>query len=562
MSARTQQAALKGLPKRIQRRAVRFLRYQRRWIADRSKFKQMVKSRRVGGSEAAAYSGACKAVGYDPCTGVLDVTKGAEVNILSASHAQSRVMLARAIETIREMEKLPEDVDRAISIAKRHRLPLTVEVIVAICDELRGTRPNAGYIVSKTRKKHQAQALDGLIQGDPNLNECLLTNGAIIKAYAANPNTFRGIQGHVIADEWGVMPHQQEMWAAMEAVSRGHLGLPQGYTLEVLGTPCGDDNMHYDFAMTKAGAQFSRHKIDIYTAVNDGFPLDPDWPENPNGGGYDRSKVTPEMIKIAIDRLKAECGLIEIFEQEYNCAFLSASTRYIPIQLIDEAIYYSKEQLGDVLLKNRDTRTITAGHDVARAEGQSADPCAHVRNHRLGDPEQPGRKFDGLYWMDIDVKSSRGVKFEDQEAWIDQSLYNCPQGCRLHADGYHTQGAWRVAIDRTGMGMDLAERLVKKHSARILPVDFTRASKEMMATRFKFLLEKHMQRIPDNIELRRGIMNLHRYLTKDGGSARYDVKKTPEGGHGDVLWALMLAQHAAEAPGSVPTHQQGWWSRG
>jgi len=528
-----------GIPPRIQKKAVQFLRYQRRWIGDKSQLKLMVKSRRVGGSEAAAFSGACKAIGFDPCTGILDPSRGAPLNILSASHAQARFMLGRAVDHIREMEKLPEDVDQAIALAKRHDLPLTNEVLVAICDELRQTRPNAGHVVIKTRKKFQAQKLDGLILGDPSMNQCLLQNGAYMKAYAANPRTFRSMEGHIIGDEWGVTPHQAQMWAAMQPVAEGHLGNREGYTIELLGTPCGDDNMHYEFAMTEAGDLFSRHRIDIFTAVRDGFPLSKHWPEDPR-------LWTQEMIELEIQRLIAKCGLREIFEQEYNCAFLSASSRFLSYELVDDCTYTDEEEFKAALLKYNDTRSFSCGHDVANSDNKNADPCALVRNHRMRDPESSKDRDDWLYWMDPEIKGDIGVSFATQEAWIDDELRACDSRCRNHAPGFHKRAADRVGIDRTGMGRDMSERLVRKHMERIHPVDFTTKNKERMATRLKRTLERRQQRLPDDIELRRGLFNLHRYLSADGRGARYDVKKTKQGGHGDRAWALMLAQDADE----------------
>lgn len=544
---------LGGAPKRIQKAAVRFLRYQRRWIADKSPLKLMVKSRRVGGSEVAAYSGGCKATGFDPCTGRLDVTKGANLNIVSASHSQARVMLGRAIEHIREMEQLPEDTDRAIAIAKRQGLPLTTEVIVAICDHLRGRRPNQGHIFTKTRKSFQAQRLDGLIEGDATMDICRLSNGAVLRAFAANPRTVRSFEGHVIGDEWGVMPHAQQMWAAMEPVARATLGNPEGFTIELLGTPCGDDNLHYEFAMTEAGKKFSRHRIDIYTAIRDGFPL--------KGLPKEPEQRTEEAMQKAIASLMAECGLPEIFEQEYNCAFLSASTRFISIELVNEATYFDEEELKMQLIRNQTTRSRTVGHDVAASEAKSADPCANVRNHAMGDPDDPGRNFQSLYWMDGDVKTGRGVSFATQEEWIAEDLASCPRTCRMHATGFHKTAARRVGIDETGLGADIAQRLVRKWGDVILPVNFTRQAKELMATKLKYLLEKKQQRIPDNIELRRGLLNLHRILRAHTNKASFEVKRTNEGGHGDVLWALMLAQFAAEAGPVMAEPQRGWIGR-
>lgn len=531
--------ALAELPPRVQKASRQWTRYQRRWFADKCKLKQMVKARRVGGSAAAAANGAYKAIGYDVFTGRLDLSRGENVNIVSAGHSQARKMLSRCVDEIREAGKIPQDIDQAMSLARKYGLEPTLEVIIAICEELRQTRPNAGYIVVPT--KRQVKRGDDIVLAE-SADIVRLACGSgrepvEIRAFAANPRTIRSFEGHVILDEFGVMPFARQIWAAAAPVAQATLGYLAGYSIEIIGTPCGDDNMHFDIAMTDAGKRFSRHKVDIYTAVRDGFPIKKD----------DGSDGT-------IEDLKEECGLLEMFEQEYNCVFLSASTRYITAEMLKDALYDATNTriLKDML--DKEPWSATAGLDVANSDKPTADPCALVRNYLIGEhesaAERRGRKGKQVYWLDGDIKGGRGISFATQEMWLAADLESGGGVC------------YRAGIDRNGLGRDLAERLVKRFGDAILPVDFTPADKEIMATRCKLLFENGRQKIPYHQELQRGLLNLHRIVSADGSKTRYDIKRTTkQGGHGDEAWAMMLSQHAAEMGGLPFVPRKGFMSR-
>jgi phage FluMu gp28-like protein len=539
-----------AVPQKVQRAAMQFVAYQRRWLADRSRKKLMVKARRIGGSAVASFSAACKASGYDVCTGEFAPAKGGNVHIISASRQQAREMLKRAIDHIRKMEQLPDDIDQAISLAKKNDLPLTVDVIVSICDELRRVRPNSAHVMVSTRRRAQAMRQDGMIIGDPTVDVVKLANDVEIRAYACNPRTIRGPEGHVIYDEFGVAPHDQKIWEAGAFLARPTLGFPRGFDIEIIGTPEGDDGMFFKLAMTTAGKQFSRHRIDVYQAVRQGFRLDPDWPE-------DSAQWTDAMIQRAIDDLRDECGLDEIFEQEFCCAFLSASSRYIPVELLSSATYTQEETFKDVLARNE--HSATCGLDVAESERSTADPCALVRNYLVGrsDAEYHDKR---VFWMDPYILRGRGVSFETQEAWIRAELEGT-----FDAAGRRERPApcHRAAVDASGMGIDMAKRLVNRFGDQVIAVLFSPQTKEILATRCKRLFEMKRQRIPDDVDLRRGLLNLHRVISRDSARTLFQMKRDGgrKGGHGDEAWAMMLAQHAAEMLGGAYVPQRGFMTR-
>jgi phage FluMu gp28-like protein len=104
----------------------------------------------------------------------------------------------------------------------------------------------------------------------------------------------------------------------------------------------------------------------------------------------------------------------------------------------------------------------------------------------------------------------------------------------------------RGAIDSTGMGSAIAERVQEEFPGRIEPVTFTAGRKQAMAIRMKRHFEERTLRIPDDRNLRRDVAAVKRVITS-AGNIRFDAERTSDG-HADRFWALALALHAAEPP--------------
>lgn len=107
----------------------------------------------------------------------------------------------------------------------------------------------------------------------------------------------------------------------------------------------------------------------------------------------------------------------------------------------------------------------------------------------------------------------------------------------------------RGCIDRTGLGMQLAERAVEKFGEhRVEGIDFTNANKEVLAVGLKRGLEDHGVRIPAERRIRESLHSLKRYQTATG-AFRFDADRTEALGHADHAWALGLARQAATGSG-------------
>lgn len=310
-----------------------------------------------------------------------------------------------------------------------------------------------------------------------------LRNGRSLYALAANPRTIRGGEGDVTLDELGAMPRAREVWKAARSVTNKTLGFPEGFRLRAVGTPMGDGNLFYEIAKTDRFAYFSRHFVDIHAAVREGFPEDP-------------------------AKCREEAGSDEAFAEEYECAFLGAATRYISQELFERCTYEDAE-------RPQQYGYGFAGMDVGRSP--TGDPSALQRLTRIA----------GKLWDD-GCEVRRGETWDAQEAWVADVL----------------TGAQRIAIDGTGLGNQFCERLVSRFGSRVQPVEFTSASKEMLATGLRLGMDRGLVRLrADHIELKRAVLGLRREITTSGNT-KFDTERDKHG-HGDRAWALALGVHAA-----------------
>lgn len=93
--------------------------------------------------------------------------------------------------------------------------------------------------------------------------------GSYIRAVAAKPSTARGMSDNLILDEFAHHQDNRAIWTALlPVVSRPDL------RLRVISTPNGRGDKFYEI-MTEPEGLFSRHVVSIYDAVADGLPRNP-----------------------------------------------------------------------------------------------------------------------------------------------------------------------------------------------------------------------------------------------------------------------------------------------
>lgn len=324
-----------------------------------------------------------------------------------------------------------------------------------------------------------------------------LANGKEVRAFSSNPHTLRGFEGDVMLDEFAMVRKQKEVWKAVSAIAKANLGNREGYRIVVVSTPLGDDNMFYDMIQGSMRRSFSVHSVDVHQAVRDGFPI--------------TVERDGERVPGTIDDLREEIADPDTFAQEFECSFLSASTRYIPADIYDEACYDPSDLPADFHGINRTVDY--GGLDLARVRDRTAFT-------RLA------KYIDTLWHRFTDV--NQGMRWDDQERWVDERFQRCA----------------RIAVDATGMGSQFSERMEARWPGQVEAVDFTNASKEEMASGLKLgLSRKRVRPRADDVEMKREVLSMRREIT-ESGNTRY-LAPRQAGGHGDRAWSLALAVKAA-----------------
>ncbi len=187
--------------------------YQRRWLADDSRFKIAMMSRQIGKTYTTTLE-----VAQDCILADLEQRRTRWV-ILSRGERQAK-------------EAMEEGV-------KRH------------CQAL-----GAGIKASESDWRGEAtfRAL-----------EVEFPNGSKITALPANPDTARGFSANVMLDEFAFHADSRKIWTALFPV------ISKGWKLRVVSTPNGKGNKFYDL-MTGDDPVWYRQTTDIYQAVADGLP--------------------------------------------------------------------------------------------------------------------------------------------------------------------------------------------------------------------------------------------------------------------------------------------------
>lgn len=113
------------------------------------------------------------------------------------------------------------------------------------------------------------EALEYNWEPDIRAMEVRLPGGSRITALPANPDTARGFSAGVLLDEFAFHAESHAIWRALYPV------VAAGHPIRVVSTPNGKGNRFYEL-MTDPALEgvWSRHVVDIHRAVADGLPRD------------------------------------------------------------------------------------------------------------------------------------------------------------------------------------------------------------------------------------------------------------------------------------------------
>ncbi len=254
--------------------------------------------------------------------------------------------------------------------------------------------------------------------------------------------------------------------------------------LRIVSTPNGRGNKFYDI-WTKSEA-YSKHRVTIHDAIAEGLQVD-------------------------ADSLKAGLDDPEAWAQEYECEFVDEGGVLLPYEMIAA--------------------------------------CEHEEAGR------PDRGGDGARYVGVDI----GRKHDLTVIWVAErvgdvlwtrevaELRHCPFDAQEAAIAERARTSARCAIDATGIGAMLAERLRTRFGYRIEPWTITMQSKGDLMLGLRRAMEERRVRIPISRAVREDLHSLQKVVTS-GGSIRYSAERSADG-HADRAFALALAIAAATEQG-------------
>jgi phage FluMu gp28-like protein len=200
---------------------------------------------------------------------------------------------------------------------------------------------------------------------------------------------------------------------------------------------------------------------------------------------------------------------IEDFQQEFENLFVDESYSYYPYDLILPCMHDDLVLAEDIASIPAPTGRLVGGFDVGRMRDRSELSLFE--------------EIDGVFICRY-LRSFLQTPFAEQEAELRRLL--------------HTLPVVRLSIDRSGIGMNLAENLARDFP-QVVAENFTSESKERWATDMKILLQKRAIKLPRQRDLVAQIHSIKRRVLASGNVA-FDAERT-KNGHADKFWAVALA---------------------
>ena len=334
-------------------------------------------------------------------------------------------------------------------------------------------------------------------------------NGSKIVALSSNPSALRGRGGDIVIDEAAYHENPEELWKAAQPVATW------GGNIRLISSMSSPDHW---FSQTvnrveRGELPWSLHKTTIYDAVNEGLArkVPGDW-----------QKLLPDIQACNakfIEDLKAEVGSEAVFSQEYECTPASQSMLLTPEMYDKLAI----TPLADKLNPNAEYGELFVGIDIGRfhdltviwvlERGFDKDAEPHLRD----------------VYRTVAVHMVKGMAFEAQAQLIGQFLsHNCVSKC---------------CIDKSGLGLQLAEQLYNQYGSIVEGVAITSPAKQDLVERtIKFITQERVS-LPMDDRIKADIIAMKRIVTAKGNIS-YDGRS--DLGHCDSFIALAMALRGAE----------------
>ncbi len=345
--------------------------------------------------------------------------------------------------------------------------------------------------------------------------EVRFPNGSVIYGLPANPDTARGYSGNVTLDEFAFHTDAEKIYTALYPITT------RGYGLEIISTPNGQQGKFYELAKAAgladpATALETLRKIreDRETASGNREGWSPHW--------CDIYRALREGLSVNISRLRSGIDE-EAWRQEYCCEFLSSGSQWISPELFQSCV--SSEATVDFRWPVDDLRrgdrqpaieSLYAGWDIAR-----------------------NRDLSVIWLSELvgEITWTRGV--------IEMRNVSTPE--QLRRARALLPMVRRMTIDRSGMGLVIAEQLDQEFPGKVEGIQFTQPTKEALAVYARRRMEEMKVRIPDEDNIRAAFHSVKKTQNLVGQS-RFDTEHDAQFGHADHWWAFCLAEAAAQQP--------------
>ena len=399
-------------------------------------------------------------------------------------------------------------------------------------------------------------------------HEVRFANGSRIIVLAANPDTARGYTGDVVLDEFAFHKDSQAIFTAV------YRQVSLGYSMRILSTPNGQQGKFYELAKQlelDTGIRPAQQPVRareqgasaVLSAAKD--PDKDDEKQIPRGaekrGGArndssERSQVATrhslnpwsghwcdiflaveEGLPLNPEEVRAGCDE-DTWLQEYCCQFVSQASEWISPELYQQCV--SSEAAVDYPLTRRAPALTPALSRERERENREAV------GEGLG---------EGLFYAGWDIARNRDLSV----IWVNElvgdvtwtravvEMKNTPTPDQIREARSLMPSLRRLVIDKGGMGLAIFEALEREFPGQVEGIQFTQQKKETMAVAAKRRMEELKVRLPDVNSIRQSFRSVKKSVNALG-LTRFDAEHDARFGHADHWWAFCLAEAAAERP--------------
>jgi phage FluMu gp28-like protein len=334
--------------------------------------------------------------------------------------------------------------------------------------------------------RHHAGRLGVLLEVDKS--NLITVMGSDIVAVSTNFRTAQGWPGDVWLDEFAWVRNQRMLWAAV---------IPSitaiGGRVTVFSTPFLPGSLFWEIATNHKNkhGHWWRKTITIEDAIAQGMPLP---------GGLDE-------LRMLFDS--------ESWAMFYECQWAENGAALLSWELLHSLT------TDRVIAAN--FGRLRGGVDVGRINDRTAIALVGQEHERA--------KWKDRYAL-IHHEMHKGMKFDAQKATIHQ------------VDGRFDVESWK--IDKTGLGMQLAEELQTAAPERFEGVWFSAQRKSKLALNMLKLAEERRLLLPNDPDVLAQLHSIQKLTS--GQSIKYDAERSDDG-HGDLFWAVALAADGRAKPG-------------